>query len=72
MLQGLVRGFGWFGCVGTRFKDPVMGYPIFQRFSPLAQGGLSPLLPDSWSPRLPGIRERSYGQFNPNITPAVI
>ena len=24
---------------------------------PLAQGGLNPLLPDSWSSRLPGIRE---------------
>ena len=33
-----------------------MGCPIFQGFCPLAQGGLNPLLPDSWSSRLPGIR----------------
>ena len=32
------------------------------------QGGLNPLQPDSWSSSLPGIREGSYGQFNPNTT----
>ena len=35
-------------------SHPVMGYPIFQGFSPLAQGGLNPLLhlPSSWNSRL--------------------
>ena len=35
-------GVVWFGCVGPRFRDPVMRYPIFQGFSPLAQGRLKP------------------------------
>ena len=35
---------------------------------PHVQGGLNPLQPDSWSSSLPGIREGSYGQFNPNTT----
>ena len=29
--------FFWFGCVGSRFRDPVMGYSIFQVFSPSYQ-----------------------------------
>ena len=44
------------------------GISHFSGIFPLAQGGLNPLLPDSWSSRLPGIREGSYGQFNPNTT----
>ena len=31
-----VRTLVWFGCAGPGFKDPVMGYPIFQGFSPQA------------------------------------
>ena len=58
----------WFGCAGPRFWDPVMGLPIFQGYRPLAQGGLNPLQQGSWSSKLPGIREGSYGQFNPNTT----
>ena len=49
-----------------------MGYPIFKEFSPLIQGGFNPLIPNSWSSRLLGLREGSYGQFNPNTTPSVI
>ena len=44
------------------------GISHFSGIFPLAQGGLNPLQPGSWSSRLPGIREGSYGQFNPNTT----
>ena len=43
---------GWFGCVGPGFRDPVVGYLIFQWFSHLAQAGLSPLLSSSWNSKL--------------------
>ena len=50
----------WFGCAGPGFWDPVMWHPIFQGYCPLALGGLNPLLPDSWSSRLPGINMLTY------------
>ena len=33
----LLSVFGWFGFVGSGFRDPEMEYPIFQDFSHLAQ-----------------------------------
>ena len=33
----LLSVFGWFGFVGSGFRDPVMEYPSFQEFSHLAQ-----------------------------------
>ena len=44
------------------------GISHFSGIFPLAQGGLNPLLQDGWSSKLPGIREGSYSQFNPNTT----
>ena len=60
----LVFGLVWF--VWTRSRGRKVGVP--RGILPHVQGGLNPLLPDSWSSRLPGIREGSYGQFNPNTT----
>ena len=32
----------WFGCLGPGLRNPVMGYPIFQEISSLAQGRMNP------------------------------
>ena len=52
-------GVGWWvGCVDA-FQRKESGYPLRDFAS---------LKPDSWSSSLPGIREGSYGQFNPSTT----
>ena len=57
----------WFGLVvWTPSRGRKVGIP--RGILPHVQGGLNPLQPDSWSSSLPGIREGSYGQFNPNTT----
>ena len=59
--------FYWFGLVvWTPSRGRKVGIPW--GILPHVQGGLNPLQPDSWSSSLPGIREGSYGQFNPNTT----
>ena len=62
----------WFGCVGPGFRYLVMDYLIFLGFGPLAHGGVNSLLPSSGDSRMLGLREGSYGKFNPNTSPAAI